>query len=392
MTFTSGTNPTTVRKGNHMEHSADFWAPRACFLPPISDLAAAADLLDEAANAVLAGDHDQARAKLRAADIPAVHSFAARIMGAWDTDIHRRRPVDRPTDVPKVPARKPSGSIEAEVFARDGWRCCYCGVQVVLPKARKFLVDTFPDVVCWSGKDKDRHAAFLALSAVADHVVPHTLGGGSGPDNLVTTCQCCNYGKGDRLLAELGLIDPRTRPPVVDSWDGLGRLLSGHKFKAIVADAPRGMRPAAARPPAAPLGDDAWFAELDRMDPGLSGHLLTLLSDCLPHGVSWALKEYLIIHLTVGQVDIEICGIARGGEVVIPWRIGKQKHHFRRFAETIASALPEAQVKESPTQWIVTKDGKNRLHVRDLLKISPVPQDAIGSLAARISSTRDSKQ
>lgn len=392
MTLTSGTNPTTVGKGNHMEHSADFWAPRACFLPPISDLAIAADLLDEAANAVLAGDHDRAREKLRAGNIPAVHAFAAKIMGAWDTDIHRRRPVDRPTDVPKVPDRKPSGSIEAEVFARDGWRCRYCGVRVLLPKARNFLVDTFPGVVCWSGKDKDLHAAFYALSAVADHVVPHTVGGGSGPDNLVTTCQCCNYGKGDRLLAELGLIDPRTRPPVVDAWDGLGRLLSGHKVKAIVADPARGMRPAAARPAAAPLGDDAWFAELDSLDPGLSGHLLTLLRDCRPHGVSWGLKKYLIIRLTVGQVKIEICGIARDGEVVIPWDIDEQKDHFRGFAETIASALPEAQVHESPKHWIVTKDGKNRPHVRDLLKISPVLQDAIGSLAARISSTRDSKR
>lgn len=392
MTLTSGTNPTTVGKGNHMEHSADFWAPRACFLPPISDLAVAADLLDEAANAVLAGDHDRAREKLRAADIPAVHAFAARIMGAWNTDIHRRRPVDRPTDVPKVPDRRPSGSIEAEVFSRDGWRCRYCGVRVVLPKARKFLVDTFPGVVCWSGRNKDLHAAFFALSAVADHVVPHTVGGGSGPDNLVTTCQCCNYGKGDRLLAELGLIDPRTRLPVVDAWDGLGRLLSGLKVKAIVADAPTRMRPAAARPPAAPLGDDAWFAELDRMDPGLSGHLLTLLSDCLPLGVSGVLRDYLIIRLTVGEVNIQICGIARDGEVVIPWLIGKQKDHFRGFAETIASALPEAQIHESPTQWIVTKDGTNRLHVRDLLKISPVLQEAIGSLAARISSTRDSQQ
>jgi 5-methylcytosine-specific restriction endonuclease McrA len=372
-----------------MEHSEDFLALRVCFLPPISDLVVAADLLDEAADALLAGDHDRAREKLREAHIPAVHAYASRIMGAWDTFIHRRRQVDRPAGALKVPNRKPSGNIEAEVFARDGWRCRYCGVRVVLPKARKILADTFPDVVCWSGKDKDLHAAFYALSAVADHVVPHTLGGGSGPDNLVTTCQSCNYGKGDRLLAELGLIDPRIRPPVVDAWDGLGRLLYAHKVAAIIAEEPSVIPRAPGRSPAASLGHDAWFAELDRMDQGLSGRLLTLLSDCLPHGVSWALKDYLIIRLKVGQVNIQICGVAHDGEVVVPWLIGKQKDHFKGFAETIASALPEAHIRESPTQWIVTKDGKNRLHLRDLVKISPVLLDAIGSLAARMSNTRN---
>ena len=196
-------------------------------MPPIPELAIAADLLAEAADAVLAGDRERARTRLREADIPAVHAFAARIMGPWDVFIHRRRQVERPSELTKAPDRKPKQSVEAEVFERDGWRCRYCAVRVVLPKARKGLMDTFPDVVCWGTKDKDKHAAFYALSAVADHVVPHTLGGSSGVDNLVTTCQCCNYGKGDRLLAEVGLIDPRTRSPIVDAWDGLRRLLIG---------------------------------------------------------------------------------------------------------------------------------------------------------------------
>ncbi|MCW3476309.1 HNH endonuclease [Limobrevibacterium gyesilva] len=212
-----------------VEQIDEFWAPRTCFLPPIPELEAAVDLLNDAANAILAGDRERARTRLREANMPVVHAFAARIMGPWDVFIHRRRQIERPTELTKVPNRKPDQSVETAVFARDGWRCRYCGMRVVLPNVRKVLMNTFPDVVCWSGKDKDRHAVFYALSAVADHVVPHTLGGDSGVDNLVTTCQCCNYGKGDRLLAEVGLIDPRTRPPVVDTWDGLGRLLLAPK-------------------------------------------------------------------------------------------------------------------------------------------------------------------
>jgi len=212
---------------NGAERADDFWSPRVCLLLPLPELEAVADLLSEAANAVVAGDYDQAREKLHQADMPAVHAFAARIMGPWDSFIHRLRPVERPVGTAKIPSRRPNRSAEAKVFARDGWRCRYCGLRVVLPTARSFLVKAFPDVVGWGAKDKDKHAAFYALSAVADHVVPHTIGGDNSLDNLVTTCQGCNYGKGDRLLAELGLIDPRTRSPVIDTWDGLGRLLIG---------------------------------------------------------------------------------------------------------------------------------------------------------------------
>ena len=219
---------------------------------------------------------------------------------------------------------------------------------------------------------------------MADHVVPHAVGGGSGEDNLVTTCQCCNYGKGDRLLAEVGLIDPRTRPPVVDAWDGLGRLLLNRSTSLAAIGSSIATPPAAMNMLTTPLSDGLWFVTLDSLDPGLSERLLTFLSDCEPLGVSWGLKDHLIIRLTVGQTRLQICGVAPNGEVLIPWLIGKQKNHFRGFAETIASALPEAHIHESPTQWIVTKDGKNRLHVRDLMSISTVLQDAISDLTARI--------
>ena len=36
----------------------------------------------------------------------------------------------------------------------------------------------------------------------------------------------CNYGKGDWMLEELGLIDPRLRPSAQSSWDGLERIFA----------------------------------------------------------------------------------------------------------------------------------------------------------------------
>jgi 5-methylcytosine-specific restriction endonuclease McrA len=65
------------------------------------------------------------------------------------------------------------------LFARDGWRCVYCGTS----------------------------APRLTL----DHVVPRSRGGESVWENVVTACAPCNLRKGDRLLEESGLT--LTKPP-----------------------------------------------------------------------------------------------------------------------------------------------------------------------------------
>lgn len=63
------------------------------------------------------------------------------------------------------------------LFARDGWRCVYCGSA--------------------SGR--------LTL----DHVVPRSRGGDSVWENVVTACAPCNLRKGDRLLEEVAMSLPR---------------------------------------------------------------------------------------------------------------------------------------------------------------------------------------
>ena len=81
--------------------------------------------------------------------------------------------------VPRAVQRKIS---RRALFARDGWRCVYCGTS--------------------SGR--------LTL----DHVVPRTRGGDSVWENVVTSCAPCNLKKGNRLLEEasMKLINP-PRPP-----------------------------------------------------------------------------------------------------------------------------------------------------------------------------------
>jgi len=84
--------------------------------------------------------------------------------------------------VPRAVKRKIS---RRALFARDGWRCQYCGS---------------------TGK--------LTL----DHVVPRSRGGDSVWENVVTSCAPCNHRKGDRLLEETSMTlrtPPRPPTPVL---------------------------------------------------------------------------------------------------------------------------------------------------------------------------------
>jgi 5-methylcytosine-specific restriction endonuclease McrA len=85
--------------------------------------------------------------------------------------------------VPRAQQRKIS---RRALFARDGWRCVYCGTA--------------------SGR--------LTL----DHVVPRSKGGDSVWENVVTSCAPCNLRKGNRLPHEVDMAlrhPPRPPAPVL---------------------------------------------------------------------------------------------------------------------------------------------------------------------------------
>ena len=67
-----------------------------------------------------------------------------------------------------------------DVFARDGYRCVYCG------------------------------GAFPAEALSVDHVQPRMRGGDRSGGNLVTACGGCNTRKGHRRLAEFLADEPAT--------------------------------------------------------------------------------------------------------------------------------------------------------------------------------------
>jgi len=81
--------------------------------------------------------------------------------------------------VPRAVQRKIS---RRALFARDNWRCVYCGTG--------------------TGR--------LTL----DHVVPRSRGGDSVWENVVTSCAPCNLRKGNRLPEEVAMkLAQRPQPP-----------------------------------------------------------------------------------------------------------------------------------------------------------------------------------
>jgi 5-methylcytosine-specific restriction endonuclease McrA len=85
--------------------------------------------------------------------------------------------------VPRAVQRKIS---RRALFARDNWRCVYCGTT--------------------SGR------------MTLDHVVPRSRGGDSVWENVVTSCAPCNLRKGNRLPEEIPMelkFQPKAPTPVL---------------------------------------------------------------------------------------------------------------------------------------------------------------------------------
>lgn len=132
----------------------------------------------------------------------------------------------RPTSV--LSGRRPATSdrLKRRVYGRDHYHCRYCGLPTIAAEARKMLQRVVGPVALPWGKTNDtQHGLALAARTEYDHVIPMRVGGPNDESNLVTACASCNYGKYDYTLEELGLDDPRTRPPVDVSWDGLTSLI-----------------------------------------------------------------------------------------------------------------------------------------------------------------------
>jgi hypothetical protein len=190
---------------------------------PIAQLKDAARYLDAAVSAHLQGKAAIAEELFRLADMPEIRTWTKSIWA--NSEVHVRFRSSEPTLARELRAkeRMPSLSEKAQVHQRDGFHCRFCGMPVVRSATRKLIHQTYPQAVIWGSKEVQQHAAFQAMWAQYDHVVPHARGGTNDLENLVLTCAPCNFGRAGYTLQEVAVTDPRTRLPVQSQWDGLER-------------------------------------------------------------------------------------------------------------------------------------------------------------------------
>ena len=197
---------------------------------PIPEILATCDTLSRAVDAHLAGDFVTAERLFGEADTREVWNWTNPSWGRPDLNVVEKRPDGDTQEVPKETRdhdRRISKTVRSAVLKRDGYRCRYCGIPVVDAKIRKIARKLYPKAVPWVDHDSAcEHAGFQCLWLQYDHVVPHSHGGRSTEDNVVICCALCNFGKDKYTLRQLGLSDPRLRPPEPTNWDGLGRLRS----------------------------------------------------------------------------------------------------------------------------------------------------------------------
>jgi hypothetical protein len=202
---------------------------------PIDEIFEAAQLLNLATNAHLAGDHSTADTLIRTANMPAVRAWTESLWGSKAANpgqqkYHRFRAIpEAPPHLEKpqrILERMPTLAAKRTIIERYGRHCVFCGIPLISRQVRIAFGRAYPDAAPWGRKNQTQHAAFQCMWIQFDHLLPHSRGGNNSLKNVVVSCAPCNFGRMQWTLDEVGLIDPRERPTQTSSWDGLERVLA----------------------------------------------------------------------------------------------------------------------------------------------------------------------
>jgi hypothetical protein len=194
---------------------------RHCLRDAVPEIQLAADLLDMAVTAHLTGDRSRAADHIYQANMPEVRAWTESLWGKNSPYAPRVRGARSP--LARVPDRMPGTALRLAIHERDGYHCRFCGIPVIRKLIRERVRASYPELEIWGRKNSEQHAAFQAMWAQYDHLVPHWYGGENKIENLILTCAPCNYARMGFSLEEAGLTNPLKREPIRSCWDGLER-------------------------------------------------------------------------------------------------------------------------------------------------------------------------
>jgi len=136
--------------------------------------------------------------------------FVEHAQSAWS---FRSKALGNPEASPflgTLDTRKLTSEVKNRVLDRDGFVCGYCKGKLVSDE-RLIKISSIVGAENFkiSGNNSQRHGYIYVVRTTVDHVLPQSKGGRTELDNLITCCWACNYGKAEKTLDEIGLVDPR---------------------------------------------------------------------------------------------------------------------------------------------------------------------------------------
>lgn len=197
---------------------------RRCLREPIPEIEQAAQMLLRAVSAHQLGDGRLAEYLIRLANMEEVGEWSNSLWGKRSPHVQYRGTPGAEPFLPKIErhvVRMPTLAQRHELHQRDGYHCRFCGIPVMRKEIRQGFMAAYPALSIWGRTHGMQHAAFQAIWAQYDHVVPRARGGDNDLNNIVVTCAPCNYGRMSYTLEEVNLVDPREQEPVRSKWDGL---------------------------------------------------------------------------------------------------------------------------------------------------------------------------
>jgi hypothetical protein len=391
-----------------LEMNPDFWAIRNSMLPATPEMERAADLLSAAAEMIKLDHDEDAAALIYEADITTLFDLRDQAVKAPPVfHIHRVRKVAEllPT-IPKeqrAPPFKSESLLGESVFRRDGWRCRYCGCRVIPARVRRWIDKRLPATIRWDqATNVGCHAGFWALWGSVDHVIPRARGGRNEAENLVTACMVCNFAREHFTLEQLGLADPRGRPPVPDGWDGLTRLCQETTQRAKpISSKPRiprqvrgqevvddtvklneGSNSSAKTPP---MSEEQYYSQLALHLPSWATSFRAFLANLDEVGVVVEFVRSVVMRFPVGNG-----GKASAGSILVSGRLYcadayyyAQKHGHRDIGERYLAAVAslgdgEIRVEGRAIPEVFGRDG-HQINVAALLPHTELWRKAIAS-------------
>ena len=203
---------------------------RKCFREPIPEILEAARMLQEALWYHQIWNFKKAENLFKKTDNEIIKKWVESIIWKRSPYIQYRVVSGSPAILDKekrILVRMPNKEEKRKIHERDWYQCRFCGTPVIRKEIRERIIKQYPNSMKWWKTNESRHAAFFAMWAQYDHILPHAKWGDNSLDNLVLTCSACNFWRMNYTLEEVWVYYPKEfTTSIIPNWNWLEEFIT----------------------------------------------------------------------------------------------------------------------------------------------------------------------